>query len=152
MKTTLKTLAIAGLLGTVSAPAFAAAHLDMATMTCAQYKALSADDQLEVATMAIAEIDSGMDGAPSDGEPKAVEDSIGDTTAAEATDGTSTEGTVEENNGEAMAVEPTGGNTAESNMTAEPMDEAALEAFMAVCDQNLDALVSEAAANMEGTR
>jgi hypothetical protein len=146
MTTTFKSLALASLLGAISAPAFALTT----TITCAEYKALTPEDQMAVASMAIAEIDSGMDGMASDGEPKAVEDSVGTTTAADATDSTSEAGSVI--SGEARAVEPTGGNTAESNMTAVPMDEAAMEAFMTICDQNLDATVSEAAAGLDGTK
>ncbi|APE45020.1 hypothetical protein BOO69_17590 [Sulfitobacter alexandrii] len=119
-------------------------------MTCAEYKALSPEDQMTVAAMAIAEVHGGMDGMGMSGEPKAVEDSAGDTTAAEATDGAADAGSVIA--GEAKAVEPTGGNTVASNMTAEPMDEAAMEAFMVACDQNLDAMVSEAAAGLNGTK
>jgi len=149
MKMTLKTLAIAGLMGTVSAPAFAAAHMSTA-MTCADYKALTADEQMTVATMAIAEVHDGMNGMAGDGEPKATEDSTGDTTADEATDDMADAGSLSD--GEPKAVEATGGNEVGSNMTAEPMDEAALEAFMAVCNQNLDASVAEAAAGLDGTK
>ena len=149
MKMTLKTLAIAGLMGTVSAPAFAAAHMS-ASMTCAEYKALSAEDQMTVAAMAIAEVHAGADGMSLEGDAEAVEDTGGTTTTEEATDSTAVAGSVSD--GEPKAVEATGGNEAESNMTAEPMDEAAMEAFMAVCDQNLDAMVSEAAAGLDGTK
>ena len=149
MNLTFKTLAVAALMGTVSAPAFAAAHMS-ASMTCAEWKALSPEDQMTVAQMAIAEIDDGADGMSLEGDAKAVADTGGTTTEAEATDGTSQAGSVI--SGEAKAVEPTGGNTVASNMTAEPMDEAAMADFMTVCDQNLDAMVSEAAAGLDGTR
>ncbi len=149
MNFVVKTIAAASLMGSVAAPAFAAAHMST-SMTCAEYKALTPDEQITVASMAIAEIDSGADGMASEDSPKAEQGTIGSTTAAEATDGTSETGSVID--GEARAVEPTGGNTAESNMTAVPMDEAAMQAFMTVCDQNLDAMVSEAAAGLDGTR
>jgi len=148
MNTTLKSLAIAALMGTVSAPAFAAAHIS-ADMTCAEYKALSPEDQMTAASMAIASVDGGSDGMSMEGSATATTTTT-DTTAAEATDSTSTTGSVLD--GEAKAVEPTGGNTAESNMTAEPMDEAAMEQFMVVCDQNASATISEAAAGLPGTK
>lgn len=149
MNFVVKTIAAASLMGTVAVPAFSAAHMST-SMTCAEYKALTPEEQMTVASMAIAEIDGDVDGMGTDGEPKAVEDSTGDTGMAEATDDESEEGSVIA--GEAKAVDPTGGNTDASNMTAEPMDEAAMEAFMAVCDQNLDAMVSEAAVGLNGTR
>ncbi len=148
MTSTLKTLAIAALIGTVSAPAFAAAHLSP-SMTCAEYKELSAEDQMTVAAMAIAEIDDGADGTSMETDSRASSTTT-DVTAAQATDGTAATGSI--NSGEAQAVEPTGGNTDASNMTAEPMDEAAMEAFMVVCDQNLDATIGEAAAGLPGTK
>ena len=61
MTNTFKTLAIAALMGTVSAPAFAAAHADT-SMTCAEFNELSKDDQMMVASAAIAEIDDGDNG------------------------------------------------------------------------------------------
>ncbi len=149
MNIIIKTIAIAGLTGSVSAPAFAAAHMS-ASMTCAEYKALSAEDQLTVAQMAIAEVSSGDDGMSLKGDARAVEDTGGSTTAAEATDATSEEGSLIA--GEAKAVVPTGGNTDASNATAVAMSEADLKAFNLVCDRNLDAMVSEAAAGLPGTK
>ncbi|MFT6021956.1 MAG: hypothetical protein ACI9PY_000061 [Ascidiaceihabitans sp.] len=138
MTTFIKTAATAALLGSMSVPAFAAAHLDMATMTCAQYKDLSAEDQNKVAVMAINEIDDGMNGVAGDGEPKATEDSVGTTTAAEATDGDTTSG--------AKADGDEDNTTEESQMTN------AIEAFNLQCDRNLDTLISEAAAGLDGTK
>jgi len=138
MTNTLKTLAIAGLLGTISAPAFAAAHLDMATMTCAQYKDLTAEDQMKVAMMAVAEIDDGSNGVGGDGTPQATDDSEGTTTAAEATDGETSSGAKADGD--------------EDNTTEESKMENAIEALNVQCDRNLDTLVSEAAAGLDGTR
>ena len=148
MTNTLKTLAIAALMGTVSAPAFAAAHMSP-SMSCAEYKTLSAEDQLTVATMAIAEVDDGANGTSMESNAKAT-DSSTDVTASVATDGVAAETSLSD--GEPKAVEATGGDTMASNETAEPMDEAALEQFMLVCERNLDATVGEAAAGLEGTR
>lgn len=138
MKNLLKTATVVALMGTVSAPAFAAAHLDMTTMTCAQYKDLSAEDQMKVASMAVAEVDDGMNGEGGDGEPKATEDSEGTTTAAEATDGDTTSGAKADGD--------------EDDTTEEAMSESALEALNIQCDRNLDTLVSEAAAGLDGTK
>jgi len=137
MNLTLKTIAVAALMGTVSAPAFAAAHMST-SMTCAEFKALSTDDQYKVAAMAIAEVDDGMNGVATDGEPKATEDSVGTTTAAEATEGNTTAGAKADGD--------------EDNTTEETMTQEAFESFALVCDRNLDAMVSEAAAGLEGTK
>lgn len=149
MNFVVKTIAAASLMGSVAAPALADAHMST-SMTCAEYKALTPEEQMTVASMAIAEIDGETDGMVTDGNARADQGTMGTTSAEEATDGTSETGSVID--GEAQAVEPTGGNTAASNMTAVPMDEAAMEAFMTICDQNLDAMVSEAAAGLDGTR
>jgi len=147
MTNTFKTLAIAALMGTVSAPAFAAAHADP-SMTCAEFNELSKDDQMMVASAAIAEIDDGANGGSIGGSERD-EDTTTTVTAAEATDDEAeTDSIVDENSANAA----TGGNTAESNMTAEPMDEAAMEQFMVVCNQNLDATVGEAAAGLPGDK
>lgn len=144
MTNTFKTLAIAALMGTVSAPAFAAAHMSP-SMTCAEYQELSAEDRMAVMTMAINEINDGDDGESMEGSATATTTDT-DVTAAEATDDEAEEGSIL--SGEAKAVEPTGGNTEESNMTAELMDVAAMERFMVICNQNPTAMVSEAATGM----
>lgn len=138
MKTTFKTLAITALISTSAAPLFAGGHLDMATMTCAQYKDLTAEDQMAVAKMAIAEIDDGANGVAGDGEAKATDDSVGTTTAAEATDGDTSSGAKADGD--------------EDNTTEESAMTDALEALNLQCDRNLDTLVSEAAAGLDGTR
>ncbi len=150
MTNTFKTLAIAALMGTVSAPAFAAAHADT-SMTCAEFNELSKDDQMMVASAAIAEIDDGDNGGSMGDSGRDTGDATTTTTvtAAEATNDEAEEGSLE---GDLKAVEDTGGNTAESNMTAEPMDEAAMEQFTVVCNQNLDATVGEAAAGLPGDK
>ncbi|SDF21204.1 HdeA/HdeB family chaperone [Sulfitobacter delicatus] len=143
MKTTLKTLAIAGLLGTVSAPAFAAAHLDMATMTCAQYQDLSDEDKMEVASMAIAELEDGGHGGSMITETKNDGTEPSDISAAEATDAEETEGSMIDN---VKAVE-------DSESADEMVDsdmEQEMEDFAVACSQNPDALVSEAAAGLRG--
>ncbi|SFS83376.1 HdeA/HdeB family protein [Sulfitobacter marinus] len=148
MKTTFKTIAIAALMGTMSAPAFAAAHADP-NMTCADFNQLSADDQATVAAMAIAEVDDGYNGESMEDTAKAT-DSSTDVTARQATDGVSEEGSLLD--GEAKAVAATGGNTAASNATAEAQVVTATEQLYRICDINLDATVGEAAAGLSGTK
>tara|TARA_R100000935_G_scaffold11789_2_gene23519 strand:- start:259 stop:702 length:444 start_codon:yes stop_codon:yes gene_type:complete len=147
MTNTFKTLAIAALMGTVSAPAFAAAHASP-SMTCAEFNELSKDDQMMVASAAIAEIDDGDNGGSIGGSERD-EDTTTTVTAAEATDDEAEKDSIVDENSANAA---TGGNTAESNMTAEPMDEAAMESFLVVCNQNLDATVGEAAAGLPGDK
>jgi len=147
MTNTFKTLAIAALMGTVSAPAFAAAHASP-SMTCAEFNELSKDDQMMVASAAIAEINDGDNGGSIGGSERD-EDTTTTVTAAEATDDEAEKDSIVDENSANAA---TGGNTAESNMTAEPMDEAAMESFLVVCNQNLDATVGEAAAGLPGDK
>ncbi len=116
MKLSLKTIAVAGLMSTASAPAFAAAHMSV-SMSCADFKALTPEEQVEVATLAIAEFESG---SMSNGEPK--------------------------------EVEAAGENEAEANMWIKVADEVTLKAFRDVCNQNLDAKLSEAAAGLNTTK
>ncbi len=143
MKTTLKTLAIAGLLGTVSAPAFAAAHMDMASMTCAQYQELSDEDKMKVSSMAIAELKDGDHGGSMITETKNDGSEPSDISAAEATDAEETEDSLIDNT---KAVE----DSEEADEMADTEMEQEMEDFMVVCNQNPDALVSEAAANLRG--
>ncbi|MFT6090075.1 HdeA/HdeB family chaperone [Sulfitobacter sp.] len=148
MNTTFKTIAIAALMGTMSAPAFAAAHADP-NMSCADFNQLSSDDQATIAALAIAEIDDGYNGESMEDTSKATELST-DVTASQATDGTSEEGSLID--GEAKAVAATGGNTAESNATAEAKVVTATEQLYRTCQINLDATVGEAAAGLPGTK
>ncbi len=87
------------------------------SMSCADFKALTPEEQAEVASLAIAEFEPG---STSGGEPK--------------------------------AAEATGGNEAEANMWIKLADEETLNAFKVVCDQNLDAKLSEAAAGLNTTK
>ena len=143
MKTTLKTLAIASLLGTVSAPAFAAAHMDMATMTCAQYQELSDDDKMKVASMAIAELEDGGHGGSLITETKSDGSEPSDISAEEATDPEEAEDSLIDNT---KAVE----DSEDADVMADTDMQQEMEDFMVVCNQNPDALVSEAAAGMRG--
>ena len=143
MKTTFKALAIAGLMGTVSAPAFAAAHMDMATMTCAQFQELSDEDKMKAATMAIAELEDGGHGGSLITSTKNDGTEPSDISQEEATDAEETEGSLIDN---VKAVEDS--ESADEMVDSEM--EQQLEDFAVVCSQNPDALVSEAAAGMRG--
>jgi hypothetical protein len=148
MTNTFKTLAIAALMGTISAPAFAAAHASP-QMTCGEFNQLSTEDQATVAAMAIAEINDGDNGESMEDTAKDTEMSA-DVTAEVATDGVAVTDSVVD--GEAKAVAATGGNTEASNETAEPTAETATEQMYRVCAINLDATVGEAAAGLVGTK
>ena len=148
-----KPLAVAALMATTAVPALADGHMDLNSMNCADYAALSSEDQMKVATMALAELQN--DSVVQDGEPKAVEATGESTTEAEATSsgsGVGTDTAVAGSDGEPKAVEATGGNTAESNMTAESQMEANLELFKASCDGNPDTMVLDAAVGMNTNR
>lgn len=54
-----KTTALAALVATSSMPAYAAAHLDISTMTCNEYEDLSRADRNKVAVMAVSELSTG---------------------------------------------------------------------------------------------
>lgn len=140
MNLTAKTVAIASVITAISAPAFAGGHMST-SMTCADWKALGADDQMKVAQMALSEINSGDDGASMQGSATATTMGEG-VSAAAATDA---------DNGAAQPAEAT---ATQSPLTADvnAFDDNDLAQFMRVCDRNLDAMVSEAAAGMAGTR
>lgn len=148
MTNTFKTLAIAALMGTISAPAFAAAHASP-QMTCGEFNQLSEEDQATVASMAIAEIDDGYNGESFDDNARAT-DMSADVTAEVATDGVAVSDSIID--GEARAVEPTGGNTEASNETAEPTVVTATKQLYRICSLNFDATVGEAAAGLVGTK
>lgn len=148
MTNTFKTLAIAALMGTISAPAFAAAHASP-QMTCGDFNQLSVEDQATVASLAIAEIDDGDNGESMNDDARAT-DTSADVTAEVATDGVAVSDPIVD--GEAKAVEPTGGNTAASNETAEPTVVTATEQLYRICSLNLDTTVGEAAAGLIGTK
>jgi len=140
MTTTVKTLAIAALMGTLSAPAFAGGHMST-SMTCAEWKELGDEDRMKVAQLALAEIKTGDDGQSMNDSATATDAGEG-VTAAEATD---------ENNGNATGAEATANEsplTADENTISD--DDMAL--FERTCASNLDAMVSEAAIGSAGTR
>ena len=142
MRTILKSLAVAGLMASTSTVAFADAHMNVDTMTCAEYKALSPEDQMTMAAMVVAELETNAEGSNQEATATA---EIGGNDTAESTDGAENT-TVAENNGEATATEGTVGSDTETQMTEE------VERLMTICDQNLDAQLIEAAAGLEGTR
>ena len=143
MNFALKTLAIAGLMGTMSAPAFAAAHMS-SSMTCAEWQALSEEDQMTVAAMAIAEVEGGADGGSLEEGAKADEpmSEPADTTEAEADTGT--DGSLEDS--------ATNAETDSEPMNSAAVSDEAMQQFVAMCEQDLDAMVSDAAIGMAGNR
>jgi hypothetical protein len=134
MKTTFKTLAMAGVLAAGSAPAFADGHLST-SMSCEEYNQLSGAVRDQVAMMAITEMNN--DSASGDGTATATASSEG-TAAEESTTGT-------------------GGTSATATSVAGAGDDMArIEEEMGVlnrvCSRNWDATVQEAAAGQFGTR
>ncbi len=132
-----KTTAIAAVLATASAsaPAFAAAHMDLNTMTCEQYNELGGADRDKVAMMAIAELNENAQ--PTAGTATATEDSVG-TTAEESNTAVS----------EGSATATTIAN-ADDDMIRFAEE---IRVLNRNCSRNWDAMVLEAAAGQMGTR
>lgn len=139
MKTTFKALAIASLMGTVAAPAFAGGHLQLSSMTCEEYNGLGGADRDAVAVMAIAAMNDNVD--PGDGTATATASSVG-TSATESESST----TVASNNGTATATSTAGADDDLSRYAEE------IRVMNRVCSRNWDAMVTEAAAGQAGTR
>ncbi|MEW9917996.1 HdeA/HdeB family chaperone [Marimonas sp. MJW-29] len=135
MTKTFKTLAAAALMTAISAPAFAAAHMDPTSMTCEEYNQLSGADRDKIAVMAIAAMNDNVQ--PTDGTATATASSVG-TTQEESNSAAS--------QGSATA---TSIANADDDMTRFAEEIAVLNR---VCSRNWDAMVSEAAAGMAGTR
>lgn len=133
--TTFKTLAIAALMGSVAAPAFADGHMDLNSMTCEEYNELSGADRDAIAVMAIAELNDNAE--PTEGTATATNDSVGDTE--------------EESNmavSEGSATDTSIAN-ADDDLTRYAEE---IRVMNRVCARNWDALVIEAAAGQAGTR
>lgn len=135
MKLTIKTLAIAGLMGTISAPAFAEAHMS-SDMTCEEYNELSGADRDKVAMMAIAEMNETVN--PGDGTATATESSVG--TEAQESEGSAS-----------AEVSATATTIAPADDDAARMAEE-MRVLNRICSRNWDATVSEAASGQFGTR
>ncbi len=147
MNFVVKTIAAASLMGSVAAPAFADAHMN-ASMTCAEWKALDAEDRMTVASMAIAELDDNTMGSV-EGVATATEDTGESVTADEATDSAEQGSVVDSTTKSDEARED--GDMSEGADMARMTDEA-MENFVVACDQNLDQMVSEAAAGLNSSR
>tara|TARA_R110002020_G_scaffold40183_1_gene118985 strand:+ start:163 stop:579 length:417 start_codon:yes stop_codon:yes gene_type:complete len=138
MKTTFKTLATVGMMTTLSAPAFAAAHTQM---TCEEYNELNGMQRDEVAVMAISELSDNV--VPSDGTATATENSIGETGSGEVAPESDGTASVE---GSATA---TSIASADDDLTRYAEE---IRILNRVCSRNWDATVMEAAAGQPGTR
>ena len=135
MKSNLKTLVAAGIVSLLGAPAFAAAHLDLNSMTCEEYNALGGADRDKVAVMAIAAMNDNVQ--PTDGTATATASSVG-TTSEESNNAASS--------GSATA---TSIANADDDLTRFAEEIAVLNR---TCSRNWDAMVTEAAAGSAGTR
>jgi hypothetical protein len=138
----LTTASAAILAGASALPVLSAAQADLDTMTCADFRALEQEQQVEVARMAIAEQNSG--GESMLNTATATAPSGGGTDENSADDGP--EGTLVENDGTATATD------GEEDVDRESVLEADMEALFRACDRNLQAMVLEAAAGMDTNR
>lgn len=132
---TFKTIAAAGVFGLMSVPAFAAAHLDLNSMTCEEYNELGGADRDKVAVMAIAAMNDNVQ--PTDGTATATASSVG-TTQEESNSAAS--------QGSATATSIAGADDDLTRFAEE------IKVLNRVCSRNWDAMVTEAAAGMAGTR
>ena len=135
MTRSFKTLAAATLMTTLSVPAFAAAHLDVNSMTCEEYNELSGADRDKVAVMAVMELNDNVQ--PTDGTATATASSVG--TAAEESNTAASEG----------SATATSIANADDDMTRFAEE---IKVLNRTCSRNWDAMVTEAAAGMAGTR
>lgn len=132
---TFKIIAAAGVLGLMSVPAYAAAHLDLNSMTCEEYNELGGADRDKVAVMAIAAMNDNVQ--PTDGTATATASSVG-TTQEESNSAAS--------QGSATATSIAGADDDLTRFAEE------IKVLNRVCSRNWDAMVTEAAAGMAGTR
>lgn len=135
MTKTFKTIAIATLMGTLSAPAFAAAHLDLSTMTCEEYNSLGGADRDRVAVMAVAALNEDVE--PTTGTATATDDSVG-------TAGQESETAVSEGSATATSIAD-----ADDDLVRYAEE---IKVLNRTCSRNWDAMVTEAAAGFGGTR
>lgn len=135
MTNSIKTIAAAALISTLSVPAFAAAHLDLHGMTCEEYNQLGGADRDKVAMMAIAELNDNV--VPTDGTATATDSSVG--TAAEESNSAASSGS-------ATATSIAGADDDMSRFAEE------MAILNRTCSRNWDAMVTEAAAGQSGTR
>lgn len=140
-----KSTAIAALALTTAMPAFAAAHLDVGSMTCEAYNELSGGDRDKVAMMVIADMNNNSDAT--------IADNNGTATATDANEGVAQEEsvagsttTVADNNGTATATSTVAAGDDLSRYAEE------MRLLNRTCSRNWDAMVTEAAAGQSGTR
>lgn len=136
MTRSIKALAIAGLIGTVSAPAFAATEADLNSMTCEEYNELGGAERDQVAMMAIAD----MNGTGGSVVPTAT--ATAPIVTEEADEGANA-GSLEGSSNSTTTVMA-------GNDMAEYAEE--IRVLNRVCSRNWDAMVTEAAAGQFGTR
>ncbi|WP_299025966.1 HdeA/HdeB family chaperone [uncultured Sulfitobacter sp.] len=141
----IKTTAIAALALSTSLPAMAATSSDLNSMTCGEYNDLSQADQNRVAVAAVLELNNTSDAtiADNNGVATATAPLVGEA-AEESPSGSTT--TIADSNGTATATTtvPAGDDMARY---AEE-----IKVLNLTCARNIDAMVLEAAAGMDGTR
>ena len=140
-----KTTAIAALTLGTAFPAFSAAHLDPASLSCGEYNELTGANRDRVAMLAIAEISGMTEGtlAENNGTVTATAPLEGET-AEESTAGSET--TLAENDGTVTAT-----STVPAGDDMAPFEER-MVLLNRVCARNWDATVQEAASGQDGGR
>lgn len=135
MTRTFKTVAAATLFATLSAPAFAAAHMDLSSMTCEEYNQLGGAERDKVAVMAVASLND--DVQPTDGTATATESSVG--TTQEESNTAASEG----------SATATSIAAADDDLTRFAEEIGVLNR---TCARSWDAMLLEAAAGQDGTK
>ena len=140
-----KTTAIAALAMTTAMPVFAAAHLDVNSMTCSEYNDLSGGDRDKVALMVVADMTNNSDATIADNDGTATATAGAETTAAEESEAGST-ATIADSNGTATATSTVGAGDDMARFAEE------IKVLNLTCARNGDAMLTEAAAGMAGTK
>jgi len=147
----LKTTAIAAIAMSTALPAFADGHMDINSMTCAQFNDLSDADKTKVAVAAISELNT--DAATETEGMAAPKDTNADPDAADVNDeGAATAEAPRD--GETVTEEQTGVTTSEMPQGGDNLGEfeAEMKIMIDQCERNGDTMVTEAAAGLTGTR
>lgn len=140
-----KASAIAALIATTAAPAFAAAHMDLNSMTCEMYNQLTGADRDKIAMMAIAELNNNSDATIADNNGTATATAPLEGEAAEESP-TGSVATIAESNGTATATSTVAAGDDMSRFAEE------VAVLNRTCSRNWDTMVLEAAAGQDGTR
>lgn len=139
------TTAAALLAMSTAMPAFAAAHMDVNSLTCGEYNAMSEEDRKKLAILAVAELNSSSEGtlADNNGTLRATE-GVNGTAAEESPTGSTT--TIADNNGTSTATTTVPAGDDATRYAEE------IEILNLTCARSESATLIEAAAGQDGTR